>query len=333
MSAELAFEYLAAAIESAHGTAITAPTFFTNLFGNIQPNSTYYEPLESRGTRYRSYRTKRVRTWGIVSGNGPLDVLTLPYFMQASVQGGAVSPSEVETGVTYLWEYVPTGDDDDVDSLTFWFGDPNVMVLQGAYGLLDSWTISGDASGTDGSTFALTGHTRTPTKVSAPTLPAQVSGDIMTGLNMQMWLDTSSVIGTTAITGRVISAQHVYTTNFTYKYLALGANPSHTSYNSHGLGRPRMVSTVTLELPDTAQFDLDGQVVKLRVRHNGPLVTGSATNYQYVEVDTYGRLRVGSWGELEGSNRTISFEVQSEVDSTLTADTRVAIQSGLDALE
>ena len=54
-----------------------------------------------------------------------------------------------------------------------------------------------------------------------------------------MWLDTSSAIGTTAITGRLISAEHVIPVNYGYKYLAVGPTGSKT-YTRTGRGKRSM---------------------------------------------------------------------------------------------
>lgn len=332
MSAELAFEYLAAAIESVHGTPIAAPVFYTNLMGTIDQADEYYEPTEFRGTKAASYRTARVRSTATVSAEGGLDVQTLPMFMEASINGGgAVTPSEVETSVAWLWEYIPPMSSDTLDSLTLFWGDPNVQIYQSAYAMVDSWTISGDASSTDGSMFSLNLTCKAPVKLAAPALPSQVVGDLMSGLKMQGYLDTSSAIGTTLLSNKLISASHTLTTNTSYKYLAAGPTAG-ISFTQHGIGRPRLVTSLSLEFDDSTEMDLVGQVVKCRVRHNGPLVTGSATNYQYCEVDTYGRLRFTGWSDLEGTNRVANFEIHSEVDTTLGADYRVAIQNDMSAL-
>ena len=70
--------------------------------------------------------------------------------------------------------------------------------------------------------------------------------------------------------------------------------------------------------------------VKLRIRHNGDLIESGF--YHYVQVDTYGYLNFNDWGELEGTNRTITLEVQSIYDATLGADFQVVVQNDRTAL-
>ncbi len=160
----------------------------------------------------------------------------------------------------------------------------------------------------------------------APAFPAILSAPLISGAGMQMWLDTTEDIGTTEITGRLISAEHVIPVNYGYKYLAVGPTGTKT-YSRVGRGKRSITTRVTLELTDLAQYKLfvDGTVCKLRVRHNGSLIEGSL--YHYVQVDTYGPLNFTDWGELEGTNRTITLEVMSQYDATLGADWSIAVQN------
>lgn len=166
----------------------------------------------------------------------------------------------------------------------------------------------------------------------APVVPAQLTAPLITGGDMSIWLDSGGdAIGTTSITGRVISAEHVLPVNWSTKYLAAGAG-STGSFSRLGRGKRSLTTRIVMELIDLDQYDLfdNDTSVKLRVRHNGTLIEGSL--YNYVEVDTYGPLVMTDWGELEGTNRTIAFEIVSEYDSTLGADWRIAVQNGRTAL-
>ena len=165
----------------------------------------------------------------------------------------------------------------------------------------------------------------------APVFPAIAAAPLISGASMQMWLDTSSNIGTTAITGRLISAEHVIPVNYGYKHLAVGPTGALT-YSRVGRGKRSITTRVTLELTDLDQYKLfeNGTYSKLRIRHNGDLIeTGF---YHYVQVDTYGPLNFTDWGELEGVNRVVTFEMQSQYDSTLGADFQIQVQNNRSAL-
>lgn len=171
--------------------------------------------------------------------------------------------------------------------------------------------------------------------LAAPSLPAQTTGELIAGVNMQMWLDTSSAIGTTEIAGRLVKASHTIPGGITPKFIAAGPTAS-LSYTRTGRAKRQITTIVDLELLDMAQYDIfeDDATVKLRVRHNGPAIetVSGTTFYYYVEVDTYGKLDLTDWGELEGTNRTLTLQVLSEKDNTLGASWRVAVQNARTSL-
>lgn len=185
----------------------------------------------------------------------------------------------------------------------------------------DTFTLV-DEDGT-GHTAYVSGGT---VRVVAPPFPSQLTAPLIIGQEMQMWLDTSSAIGTTAITGRLISAEHTIPVGYVPKYLATGPG-SDGSFTR--LGRPTrsLTTTIKLELLDLDQMELfeDNTTVKLRVRHNGPLIEGSL--YHYFQVDTYGPMTLDEFTDLEGVNRAVQFTVVSEYDATLGADWRVLVQN------
>lgn len=165
----------------------------------------------------------------------------------------------------------------------------------------------------------------------APVFPSILTAPLISGASMQMWLDTDNAIGTTEITGRLISAEHVIPVNYGYKHLAVGPTGALT-YSRVGRGKRAITTRVTLELTDMSQYKLfeDGATVKLRIRHNGDLIEGSL--YHFVEVDTYGPMNFTDWGELEGTNRTLTLEVMSVYDATLGADFSIKVQNDRTAL-
>lgn len=399
--AELAFEYLALALEAARGTAVTPPTHYANLTGWIKPQVEMYEPDESRGTLEEMYRSIRVREWGIWQGEGAADVDILPVFLNMAVEGNVTSPS-TPGGATLsrLWEFVPNITADDLETASLYWGDPNVQVWRGAFGYAEELKITADASKPEGVKMSVKGMTQFPLYMAAitgisnaatgvvtspghglvagdsvtisgvagmpevngntytvgtttattfqlsatnttgfgtytsggkwvlesPTLPAQILGQLLAAQNMQLWLDTSSAIGTTEITGRVVSGEHTIPTGFVKKHIAVGPTGGKT-YTRVGRDKRRINTVVVFELLDTAQYDLfqNESLVKMRCRYNGPLIeTGF---YYYIEVDTYGKLVFSDWGDLEGVNRTVQFEVNSMLDTTLGASFRVAVQN------
>jgi len=449
MCAELAFEYLLAGIETAHGTPLANPTRYLNMAGVVTPRKSKYRPNESRGTLAEYYRSTDVRKWSEFEAEGGLDVYTLPLLLNALIAGGidgtgatdaalttaltgdnndivytAVtggglgnnisvqyinpsansSPLDIDvvedaikvylatdgsgvitttgdllkaaieahpvastmvtvadaaandgSGVvtamatTYLsggagadvttpaggttsrlWTFAPTMNADDLDSLTMYWGDPNVQAFQADYAMIDEMTIAADAGGTDGVTVSISGQGRFPAKTAPGAVPAMLSAPLLMPSAMQLWIDTAT-IGSTALTGRVISAEATIPSGVVRKWLAAGPTGD-LDFVTHGRGKRHAELKLALELPDLTQYDqwVAATVLKVRLRLNGSLIEGAL--YHYVELDIYGPMDGFDWGEFEGSNRTVELTIMSEYDSSAGYDFAVKVQNDRDAL-
>lgn len=322
------FEYLALAKEATHGTAVTPPTHYANLFGTIVPQKEYYEPEESRGILAARTRTKVTRKWGTFSGEGPLDLYLLPVFLHGIVKGGTITPTTPDGAEdARLWTFKPTMNADNLDTFTMYFGDPNMThMFQGAYGMIQNLSISNDATSTDGATISIDGITKWPSRVTPPTAPTALIGPLVVGLNMALYLDTTGDYGTTLVAGKLISVDHAIEGALDAKYRAAGPGAVPT-YTGHSINKRGMVTTVTIELngfTELALFEADDVPVKCRVVHNGPLIEDAL--YHNVTVDTFGQLRLTDFGD-ESNTRTATFEIHSEYDSALGADWQVVVQN------
>lgn len=332
-ASEIVFERMSGALEvlATHGTAIAAPTKTFNATGMVTPARTRSRRSRSDGTLAEWYASIGTRDEGTWTLEGDLDVNTLPFLLEMAVKGAGVITTPGGGTLSRLHTYIPNMTVDDILSATLFWGDPGWgtgKVFQAPYCMVDELTISSDANSTDSSTMSASGTCQFPAKLTAPAIPALTAGGLIVGGWLQLWMDTSSAIGTTAITGRVISAEHTLTNNIAYKHLATGPGGS-LSFVRHGRGKRHLETTVVFELADEVQYDLfvAGTTTKTRVRHNGPLIEGAL--YSYVEVDTYGPLDALEWQDLEGTNRAVAFTIQSEYDATLGADFRIAVQNAI----
>jgi hypothetical protein len=260
-------------------------------------------------------------------GSGVVTAMATTY-----LTGGAGTTVTTPSGATNsrLWTFVPDMTSDTLESLTLYWGDPNIQVFQAAYGLLDELKITADAGGADGVTMSISGHAQFPSKQAPSEVPAMALGSLMPPQGMQLWIDTAT-IGSTAITGRVISAEVTIPSGVTYKYKAAG--PAGTlTYSAHGRGVRHAEMKLVFEVPDMTQYDqwVAGTTLKARLRFNGALIeTGF---YEYVEVDIYGPFESHAWGEYEGSNRTIELTILSEYDATAGHDFCVRVQNDNESL-
>ena len=205
--AELAFERFGVALEVTPGTAVTPPTHYIPAVATLNPVQEYYRPTEQRGTRAAFYRSALVRArsdWTMPATGA--DTAHLPLLLNMGV-ASVTSPTTPTNGVlTRLWSFVRNPTTATEKTATLYWGDPNVQIFQAAYGYLQSLSINSDATGTDAVTMEASGGAFMPTKVASPTWPSQIIAPMVIPTKSQVWIDTASAIGTTAITGRVIAS-------------------------------------------------------------------------------------------------------------------------------
>lgn len=331
--AELAFEYLLAGLETTRGTAVNPPTRYLNLSGTLTPKKQRYRPPESRGTLAEYYRSVDVRKWSEFEAEGGLDVYTLPLILNALLKGGVTTPSTPPDAIlTHLWEFEPTMDADDLQSLTLYWGDPNIQAFQAAFCMPDELTISADASGTDGVTISVSGQGHFPSKTSPSSVPAMLDAPLLMPSAMQVWIDTTNPIGTTEIVGRVVSTEWKITSGISRKWLAAGPTGD-LEFGGIGRGKRHAEAKLVLELDDTTEYDqwVAATTLKTRIRLNGPAIetvgTPGTTYYHYVQLDIYGPFETLEWGELEGTNRTVELTILSEYDDTAGYDFALFVQN------
>jgi|GEM_PF-3523777 len=333
--AEISFESLllglsAGATTTQRGTATTTPTHNMPFTGSISPRRDYYRPEENRGHLAEFSRSRPVRDWSEWEGEGPLDNFLLPVLLNMALKGGVTTPT-TPSGATSarLWAFNPTMTADDLRAATLFWGDPNTKWFRSVYNMIENLTISADASGTDGATMSVSGFGRFPTQNDPVSVPPQLTAPLITPAEMQLWLDTSSAIGTTEISGRFISAEFSHDTGIVRKHGAVGPTGGRNFIRT-GRGKRHAELSMTFELLDMAQYDIfqnyDGTTpCKIRWRLNGPEIEDGF--YHYVQTEIYGPLEFNDWGDLEGTNRTIQFTVMSQYDVTAGHDFNMSVQN------
>lgn len=330
--AEIAFEYFLAGIETARGTAQENPTRRILAPGMISPLRERWRPEEARGLLAEYYHSADVRRWSEFEAEGAADVTVLPLLLNAIVEGGVTSPTTPTDGVlTRLWTFEPTLDADTLESMTLYWGDPNVQVFRATYCMIDELSIEADATGGDGVMMTLSGQGQFPSKNTPTSVPSAHLAPLLIPAKTQVWIDTTSAIGTTAVTGRVLSASLTINSGIARKWVASGPD-STLDFATIGRGRRHAELSLRFEVPDTTQYDLfeAGTSLKVRVRFNGPEIesvgVGPTTYYYYIEADVYGPVESIEWGENE-TNRTLDITIFSEYDSAAGYDFAIRVQN------
>ena len=153
---------------------------------------------------------------------------------------------------------------------------------------------------------------------------------------MQVWIDTTSAIGTTEITdGRVLRANFTVPSGLVQKFRPDGVGGRKT-INGVGAVKSNPTMEIAIEFMDLTQYlsFQENDVLKVRVRFNGALietVSGTAF-YEYVEFDIYGNARDFSWDLFEDANRILAFTIEGQKDATLGSDLKVSVQNARTSL-
>lgn len=257
-------------------------------------------------------------------------------YLEGGVGADIITPPD---GIlTRLWGFIPTMDADDLQALTLFWGDPNVQVFRATYCQIDTLTLAGDASGEDGVTMSITGMGQFPSLDAPAGVPAMLSAPLLMPGAMELWIDTPpTAIGTTPITGRVVSAEATIPSGVVRKYLAEGPGGD-LEFTRTGRQRRHAEMRLVFELADTTQYNqwAAHDSLRVRLRFNGPLIENvgappGTDYYHYVEVDIYGPFDALSWGEMEATNRTIELNILSEYDADAGYDWAVRVQSDRDS--
>lgn len=333
------YHYFAGAAEVTPGTAVTPPTYVDLAVGSATPAVEYIEPNEQAGVKAGKTRKKLAYKYAEWEQEGGLDLTRLTRYFSYTLNGGVTTPTTPASGVlTRLWTFPNqmTGSAATQLTETLYAGDPNIQIWQFPYGVTRELTISADASNNDGVTFTRNGFARFPTKVAAPALPALSSGNLLASQNMQLWIDTSSTWGTTAVTDRLVTAEIAFNSGADPKRYADGP-ASALTFNDRTWNKVSPVLTIGLEVPDMVQYDLfaAGTPVKVRVRWNGDAietVAGPITYYEYAQVDMYGYLEKLERGKNGASNITHIYTLTGLYNSTLGSDVVGYVQNTQTAL-
>lgn len=331
--AETAFEYMLIALESTStkGTAVDPPTHFLNMAGTITPKAQLYRPAESSGLLAEYTRSKITKEWTEWQGSGPADVYTLPVLLSMAAKGSGTKATPGGGTNARTWTYTPTLNADDILSATMYWGDPNIQAFAATYCMCDEITISANAGAADAVTMSAKGMGRAFAKDAPNSLPTRTTAPLLAATDMELAIDTSSAIGTTAVTGRVVSADITIPTGVVYKWLGSGPTGG-TNFVRHGRKKHHASLKLVMELPDATQYDLwkAATVLKARLKLNGAII--ESTLRHYIQFDIYGPFSDLAWGELEGANRTIELTIQSEYNVSATQQYSIVVQNDHDAL-
>ena len=206
-----------------------------------------------------------------------------------------------------------------------------------AYTVANATADTFELDGVDGSAFTAFAYGDEAYWVLVPpTYPAQSLGELISPLDIQVWIDSADSIGTTEVTGTVVKVSHTIPTGLQEKFLPVGPGGGRT-YSRVDPGKVEPSMTLAMEVDDPIHYNIfrEGRLTKVRVRYNGPVletVSGVAFRY-YVEADMVGKLEDLSMDENEGVNRLFGFSLMGQKHSELgNSDFRLTVQTNVTSL-
>lgn len=309
--AEILYEALLGALEATRGTAIAAPTHLLNVTDGMMllPRKTFHNVATVTGTRAEFTTNTKTYEDTALNPSGTLDLRQAPFW--GNLYAGAATVATPAGGTTARTHtFVPGMSTDPALSATFWSGDPNVQIWVADYHMLDDYTVTFDASSDEAVSFSANTVGRPWSEATDPVIPTQTEMVPAYGIDASLWVDTSSAIGTTAITGRLVNGEWRIVRSRSRKRHARGAGATRT-FDATGIGRDHAELDLTFELYDLAQTDLfvDETDAKVRLRLNGALIEGSL--YNYYQADIYGKLQDLAFDTFMDTNRTVTFTIMS----------------------
>ena len=169
-----------------------------------------------------------------------------------------------------------------------------------------------------------------------PTYPAQSLGDVVSPLDIQVWIDSSSNIGTTLVEGKVVKVSHTIPSGLQEKFLPTGPGGGRT-YSRIDPGKVEPSMTLAMEVDDPIHYNMfrEGRLVKVRTRYNGGgIETGSGgTVPHYFPNGMIGKLEDLSLDENEGVNRLFAFSLMGQKHSELgNSDVKLYVQTNVASL-
>ena len=322
--AEIAFEVLAAGLEAVRGTAI-APTAILPFKGSLAPMEEEYIPDESRGTLHEQYRSAVVRRWSEWEGEGGADAKLAPFVFSLWAKYVAAPTTPATATITRRWEYIDLGTSDGIKTATMLWKDPNDgKVFQAPFCYLEELTISSDSSGTDGVTWSGSGWGQALSLITTPAMPAQLIGSILIPARKKVFLDLmSGTIGTTQVND-VVSVETTMSNNISPKFF----DNVNLTYTRIGRGKRSMTQTFVMEYNEAIYNQtqaIPAVPIAFRVRYEGDVIEGAFL--EYIEADTYGRLKFEGWEENFDTNRGMRLSVTSRVNPAIGSGWRLAAQN------
>lgn len=326
---------LQAAIEATRGTDLAATR---KVYAQFTP--AYARALtpfrNSTGTFHGRRRASYGREKPSWSASDEATYEDLPWWLQGILKGGVTGSSDGNATPAYLYAFNPTITADDLKSFRFEFGDSGNPYEMGQ-AMVTSATLRMDSDNDSEPSWMLdvSGPARDFTTTTFTGALADRTTEPILARGTKIFIDEpGGTIGTTQVTGKLISASIPITNEIHFK--AFAEDTTYVAANKVGRGEQYMDGQLTFE------FDSDGEFAKyragtqrlIRIYQEGATIhagSPAATAKKYMKIDLYGYYSSWARNDREG-NLTMTLGIMGFYDATATKSFSIDVNNALSSL-
>ena len=315
-----------AGIETVRGTAVAATR---KVYAQI--DYSFDKPLAEFTDTSGTFAARRRVGFGRQRvGFAATDLATfedLPWWFLLAIKG-AVTP----TGATAkAYNFLPSLSVDDLAAITLQFNEPG-NPYRSSQVMVNSWTLRGDTDADDEPGWMLEAEMIGRDFASNPftaAIPDRTT-EVILARGTKLFIDEpAGVIGTTQVTGRLISWS--ITGNNSVHFKAFSEDIDAFAANKVGRGARMFDAQFVLEFDNDVEFAKFRAATqrKIRLEREGTLISG--TDYKRLRVDMNGYWSSLGWGDREG-NIIATFGFAGYFDAVSGYDLRAEVVNSLATL-
>jgi hypothetical protein len=320
MNNDIILQKIQAGLESTRGTNVAATRVVY-----AQGAASYERSLQTFVDTTGTYEARRRTTYGRQSvGMTFTDLATfedLPWWFQLAIKGGVAGVGDGGSPIAYAYTFVPSLATDDLKSATVEFNHTGNVYESGQV-MVNTWTLRGDSDSDDepGWMFEAECMARdwaTSTFTGALT---DRTTEVIKARGTKLYIDDAGgTIGTTQVTGRLISWSITGNNNVQMK--AWAEDETSMAANKVSRGERTLDAQITLEFDSDAEFDdyrTAGAPVQKLVRlesEGSEIHAGGTPQDKRLRFDILGYWSAAAFGERTGS-RIITLSLAAYYDAT-----------------
>lgn len=258
----------------------------------------------------------------------------LPWWGQLMWKGGVTGGSgDAGTPEMFTYTFNPTTTADDLKSITLEFGDVG-NPYQSSQVMVNSWTLRMDSDNDAEPSWMLDlqllGRDWSTTTFTAALSDRDTEAILARGTKLYID-DAGGTIGSTQVTGQLISASITGNNNLTYK--AFAEDVTYVAANAVGRGEQTFDAQFTFEFAADTEFanyrDTTAQERLIRLEQTGSIIHDAIT--KKMTLDLYGYWSSWSRG-TRVNNLTATFGLMGFYDTSAAKTFQAVIQNALETL-